>query len=369
MNPPARAVPPDVDTPAVVVDRRRLLGNITTMTARVNARGATLRPHAKTHKSVAIARMQLDAGASGLTCATLGEAEVFLDGGCDDLFVAYPIYAGGPSKPTRLRALHERARLKVGVDSVEGAEALGAAVRGASSPLEVLIEIDSGLRRTGVVPDGAVDVAAGASRAGLRVVGVFTHGGHGYAVGRTEQAADDEVAAVARAAESLERAGFEAAIRSVGSTPTSVHRGAAGRESVTEERPGIYVFGDRQQLALGAATDDDIALTVAATVVSTSVPGQVVLDAGSKVLSSDQREWLPGFGELCDWDGATISRLNEHHSIVAFAPGVPRPAVGDVVSVIPNHVCTVVNLADEMVIVDDGEVVDLWPVDAAGRNR
>lgn len=367
--PATRLVPASLDTPAVVIDHTRLRRNITSMADRVRARRAALRPHAKTHKSVAIGRLQLEAGATGLSCATLGEAAVFADGGCDDLFVAYPVYAGGPSKPALLRSLHERCRLRVGVDSAEGARALGAALRGSPEPLDVLIEIDSGLRRTGVRPEAVVPVADAAARAGLRVAGVFTHGGHGYGIGLTEQAAGDEVTAVSAAADALERAGHDAAVRSVGSTPTSVLRPPPIPGEVTEERPGTYVFGDRQQLVLGAAADDEVALVVAATVVSTTVPGQAILDAGSKVLSSDRPDWLTGFGVLCGWPGATVARLNEHHAVVTFEHGTPRPAVGEVVAVIPNHVCPVVNLASELVLVDGSEIVDTWPVDAAGRNR
>jgi len=365
-------LPRDLDTPALVVDLDTLEANVASMAADLGARGVALRPHAKTHKSLEIARRQRAAGAAGLTVATLGEAEVFADGGFDDVFVAYPVIADGP-KRRRIAALAERIRLRVGVESPEAAALIGGAL-GPASGLEVLVELDSGHHRTGVRPADAPGVAAACAAAGLDVVGVFTHPGHAYAApGCPDGAARDEDAALAAGALALARAGFEARVRSGGSTPTARlvaggGDGAAGEAAtVTEQRPGSYVFNDRIQQALGSAAGGDVALAVATTVVSVSRPGCFVVDAGSKALSLDHVDFLEGFGEVWGWQGAVVTRLSEHHGIVE-APA-RRPAVGEVVAVVPNHVCPVVDHFDHYVVVRRGRVVDRWPVDARGRLR
>jgi D-serine deaminase-like pyridoxal phosphate-dependent protein len=357
--------PDELDTPCLVVDLDRLEANLAGMAGLLAGRGVALRPHAKTHKSVAVASRQLAAGAAGLTVASLGEAEAFADAGCDDLFVAYPLWAAGP-KAARLRALQERARLSVGVDSAAAAAVLGAAVAGSGRPLQVLVEVDAGLHRTGVPPGRAATVADAAGRAGLEVVGAFAHAGHAYlGPDRVAAAADDERRALEVAQSALLRAGHEAWVLSAGSTPTAA-RSAAG--AVTEERPGTYAFGDRQQVGLGSCRRDQVALVVAATVVSAAAPGQVVLDAGSKALSMDRPAWLAGHGELPAYPGVTPARLSEEHAVCEVAPGAAAPPPGEVVAVVPNHVCPVVNLFDQLLVVRAGQLVDAWPVDARGRS-
>jgi D-serine deaminase-like pyridoxal phosphate-dependent protein len=370
-------LPRDLDTPALVVDLDTLEANVASMAADLGARGVALRPHAKTHKSLEVARCQRAAGARGLTVATLGEAEVFVEGGFDDIFVAYPVAATGPKAP-RLRALAERAHLRVGVDSVDGAALVGRAA-GLRSGLEVLIELDAGHHRSGVTPAHAPAIAEAAADAGLRVVGVFTHPGHVYAEpGAAARAAADEEDALAEGARALAHAGVEVQVRSGGSTPTARHAAAApdggdtGDAPVVEQRPGSYVFNDRVQVALGSCAPGDVALVVATTVVSLAQPGHVVVDAGSKALSPERVGFLAGFGEVPGWDApgggpVVVQRLSEHHGIVE-APA-RRPAVGDVVAVVPNHVCPVVDHFDRYVVVRHGRVVDRWPVDARGRLR
>jgi D-serine deaminase-like pyridoxal phosphate-dependent protein len=362
----ARApLPAGLETPAVVIDLDIVERNIATMATAMRDRGVALRPHAKTHKSVRMARLQLDTGASGITVGTLGEGEVMADAGIVDLFVAYPLWAGGP-RAARLRALHDAARLRVGVDSAEGAVALGAATRGASRSLDVLVELDSGLHRTGVAgADAAVEVALSARAAGLRVIGAFTHGGHGYASpDQARAAAADEIEVLATAGQALAAAGFEVEVLSAGSTPTALLSASGG---VTEERPGTYVFGDRLQQALGSATDDSIGLVVATTIVSASARS-VVIDAGAKVLAREPSALLEGLAAIPELGGATVDRAYDYHGVVSLPDGVPAPAVGSIVAVVPNHVCPVVNLVDELVVTRGGAVFDRWPVDARGRN-
>ena len=198
------------------------------------------------------------------------------------------------------------------------------------------------------------------------MIGVFTHAGHGYAgPDLRDAAADQEVAALAEAAASLAAVGIDASVVSAGSTPTAIR---SARGAVTEERPGTYIFGDAIQVGLGSMDPDSVALTVAATVVSTAVDGQFVVDAGAKVLSKDVAPYVDGHGVILGWPGARLVRLNDYHGIAEVAPGSPRPAVGEMVSIVPNHVCPVVNLVDELVMVRDGSVVGRWPVDARGRN-
>ena len=189
-------VPDEIDTPEIMVDRDVLQRNIERMAEAVRAKGLALRPHAKTHKIPEIAALQLEAGAVGLTVATIGEAEVFADHGVADLFIAYPLWVG-PRQAERLRALSERARVAVGTDSIEAAEAMGAALGDAAGRIEVLVEVDSGHHRSGVLPARAVEVAQAAAGAGLRVAGVFTFPGHSYAPGMPVEAAGHDERALA----------------------------------------------------------------------------------------------------------------------------------------------------------------------------
>jgi D-serine deaminase-like pyridoxal phosphate-dependent protein len=357
-----------IDTPALVLDIDRLTAAIDGMAARMAERGVTLRPHAKTHKSLAVGRRQMTAGAVGLTVGTIGEAEVFAAGGLDDLFIAYPLVPHGP-KAARLRALAGRCRLSVGVDSIVGVRAVAAALGDAAGSVRVLIEVDTGGRRSGVPPADAAALAMEARRSGLTVVGVFTHGGHGYASpGARAGAADDEVRGLADAAAGLAAVGIQPRVVSAGSTPTAL---GSAHGVVTEERPGTYVYGDRQQVALGSIGPDAVAAVVAATVVSVDARARrVVVDAGAKILGKDIAPYLVGHGEITELGGAPIVRIYDYHGVVELDEHVdlPLPEVGRVVTVVPNHICPVVNLVDDVLVVQDGMAVDRWPVDARGRN-
>ncbi|WP_097241069.1 D-TA family PLP-dependent enzyme [Streptomyces sp. 1331.2] len=368
-------IPVEIDTPDIMVELGVLERNIERMAAALRAKGLRLRPHAKTHKMPEIAARQLAAGAVGLTVATIGEAEVFAEHGATDLFIAYPLWIG-PRQAERLRRLAGPVRIAIGVDSVEAAEAAGRHLGSAAGDIEAVVEIDSGHHRSGVRPEQAVAVARAAAGAGLRVGGVFTFPGHGYAPGMPAKAAEEEQQALGRAAELLAAAGFELTRVSGGSTPTAELTGAAeqaGPSALTEVRPGVYVFGDAQQLELGRCTAADIALTVAATVVSRhegddATPRRLVLDAGSKVLGGDRPAWATGYGRLMDHPEARITALSEHHATVVWPEGVDLPALGERLRVIPNHVCVAVNLVDDVAVVSEGRLVDRWRVAARGRN-
>lgn len=338
-------------TPYLRVDTQVLDANITAMSQRCATAHLGLRPHAKTHKCPQIAARQLAAGAVGLTVATIGEAEVFADAGADDLFIAYPLWVDAAAGE-RLRTLADRARVLVGCDSVEAARRL---VR---LPIEVVVEIDSGHHRSGVAPAQAGELAARCSELGLRVRGVFTFPGHSYSPATRASAANDETAALAVAAASMAAAFVPAQLVSGGSTPSAefTHGGV-----VNELRPGVYVFGDAQQVELGTIGFDQVALTVVATVVS-HAGGRVVTDAGSKALAADRAVWASGHGRVLDEPDARIIALSEHHSTLAW-PGA-APKLGSRLLLVPNHACNAVNLADVFVLSGGGT----WPVAARGRN-
>ena len=351
----------DPSTPYLVVDADVLDRNLRRAATTARTRGLVLRPHAKTHKCLEIARRQIALGAGGLTVATVGEAEVFAAAGFGDLFIAYPVWVSG-GRVARLRALAEQVSLRIGVDSVEGVQALASAGSGAG--IAVLVEVDSGHHRSGVQPEAAGEVAAAASRAGLEVLGVFTFPGHGYQPDGRGQAAADEATALDVGARSLQRVSVDPVVRSGGSTPTAALADAA---SLTEMRPGVYAFNDAQQAELGSCGWSDVALTAAATVVSRSGQ-QVVVDAGSKVLGADRPTWTTGGGRLLDHPDARIVALSEHHGTVVFPEGSALPALGEVVRVVPNHVCSAVNLGDQFVVVSAGRQVEHWAVAARGAN-
>ncbi|WP_440714025.1 alanine racemase [Gordonia sp. FQ] len=373
-------MPPD--TPYLLVDDAVLRRNVEQLAEWAAGLGLAVRPHAKTHKCAQVARRQVDCGASGLTVATIGEAEAFADAGYTDLFIAYPLWLSG-DKAARLRALAGRAAVRVGVDSPEGARRLAAGLGGAH--VRVLVEVDSGMHRTGAPPADAGAVAAVARDAGLDVVGVFTFPGHGYGPGPARaDAAGQEIRALADAAESLRRHGIEPAVVSGGSTPTValLRQSSAAAGVLTEIRPGVYPFNDAQQIELGSCAFGDVALAAVATVVRAEQPSplepfdsaqepprrKVVLDAGSKVLGADRPAWTTGFGRLLDHPEARIVSLSEHHAVVEFPAGTTCPGLGDHVRVVPNHVCSAVNLADELVA-ETAHGTEVWPVIARGANR
>jgi D-serine deaminase-like pyridoxal phosphate-dependent protein len=356
-----------LDTPALVIDLDIVDANAQRMAEATAARGVALRPHVKTHKSVALAQTQIEAGAVGITVGTLGEAEVMAAGGIRDIFLAYPLWLDAAKAP-RLRTLCERDGLtfSIGADSIAGVEQLASACVGLARRPRVLIEIDPGYHRTGLAPDMAGDVAKHASRLGFDVVGVFAHGGHAY-FGRESvgAAAVDEVEALTIAEESLHAAGIQARTVSAGSTPTAL---AAASGPVTEVRPGTYLINDRIQVHLGSCSPDAVAICVAATVVSDAAPGKYVINAGAKTLTKDSPPYLAGHGILPDRGGAIVERVSDYHGEVAEVEGVESPRVGDVVAVIPNHVCPVIDLFDSFIATRSGEFVGVWPVDARGRS-
>jgi D-serine deaminase-like pyridoxal phosphate-dependent protein len=332
----------DLETPAVYVDLDVLEHNIKSMQERCRGWGVGLRPHTKTHKIAEIARMQLDAGAIGITVAKIGEAEV-LPG--DDVLIAYPITA---DKLPRLQALAKHRRVTVAIDSVEAASAL----RG----IGTLVEVDVGPGRCGVdTPERAVAIA----RAATDFRGLFYWPSWideaGFAVAREK--IDGYLAALAAA-------GFEPKIVSGGSTP------GAGKTplvpATTEIRPGTYVFNDASCVANKLATVADCALRVLVTVVSNAVAGQCLVDGGTKTFSSDATVGVGTHGLFPDRPEWTMTKMNEEHGYVKTPA---RASIGDKVWAVPSHVCTTVNMHDEIYYGRNGNVEGTWKVAARGRVR
>jgi D-serine deaminase-like pyridoxal phosphate-dependent protein len=357
----------ELETPAVLVDLDVLESNIARMAERARESGVRLRPHAKTHKVVEIARRQVAAGAIGLSLAKTSEAEIFADAGFEDLFVAYPVV--GADKARRLLALAERLqRLAVGVDSIDGASTLAGAFRAAGRVLDVMLKVDVGFHRVGVPPERARETARRlVDLPGLRLRGIFTHAGQGYHAETPEgvrEVARHEGRTMAAVADELRKAGLALEEVSVGSTPTA--RESMTQAGVTECRPGNYVYHDGTQVALGTCAPSDCALTVLATVVSVSGADRAVVDAGSKTLSSDPlRPRAGGFGQIAG-RRSRIQRLSEEHGVIVVEGGEPF-RVGERVRILPNHACVVSNLHDRVFGVRRDAVEGEMKVAARGR--
>jgi D-serine deaminase-like pyridoxal phosphate-dependent protein len=369
----------DIPTPAVVVDLARLKTNIAAMQDLAKTAGVRLRPHTKTHKSVAIARMQLDAGATGICCAKLAEAEVFADAGITDIRLPYPV---NPANADRVRALLGRGvRLSIIVDDLTVARAWSDAMVASGQRLDVLIKVDVGFHRCGIDPDapGAMAIIKGvAELPGLSFRGLLSHAGQAYGASSIQELgeiAESEITTLRRLATDARQAGVAVEEISVGSTPTA--RFITLQNGVTEMRPGNYVFYDRTQAGLRATPIEQCAMSVLSTVVSRPVSARVVFDAGSKTLTSDVAR---GFGAptghgLVYTDvearvaepSISIERLSEEHA-VARVPATCRLRPGDRVRIVPNHACTVTNLANELLLVDGATIVERVEVSARGRN-
>jgi len=366
----------DLDTPSVIVEQALLERNIAEMADVAREARVALRPHVKTHKTPQIAAMQLEAGAVGLTCAKIGEAEALADAGFTDLFVCYPIVT--KTKARRLAALAARPGLSLStiVDSTQGVAALSDAFAGAVEPLETLVKVDTGLGRVGVAPGAAtVDLARSVATApGLRFGGVCAHEGFTYGLPDREErtaAARAGAEVLTATAEALAAAGVPPARVSVGATPGI--DALAMVPGVTEIRPGNYVFYDAMQVGLGVVSLDRCALHVLVTVVSHAARDRAVVDAGSKTLTSDRgahgRESPGGHGTIVGREDIRIERLSEEHGWLRLEEAGSDVEIGDTLEIVPVHACPVVNLAHELVIVRGGAVIDRWPVAAAGRVR
>lgn len=366
----------ELDTPLVVVHQSRLQQNIAEMAAFADAEGVRLRPHLKTHKTVEIAALQREHGAIGLTCAKLGEAEVFLARGFTDILIAYPLV--GQAKWQRLFELIEaypQAVISTLFDDAGLAAELSEQASARGIRLPVWVKIDSGLKRCGVLPGRqAVELVQRVTAlSGLWFQGLLTHAGHAYAAAGYEQVREigvAEASCLLETAERLQEAGIEVPGISVGSTPTVRISGAI--QGVTEIRPGNYVFYDATQVRLGVTTAERCALRVFTRVVSRTEAGRLVIDAGAKTLALDKgahgSDTVAGYGMIVGHQDAVIERLSEEHGVVRVAAD-SKIVVGDVLEIIPNHSCPVANLTDELYVIDGTGSLAIWPVVARGKTR
>jgi D-serine deaminase-like pyridoxal phosphate-dependent protein len=358
----------ELETPAPVVDLDRLAGNIARAARYAADHKLGLRPHIKTHKSPRLAAEQLRAGAIGLTCATPYEAEV-MSTVADDLLLAYPPV--GSLRARRVAALPEHVRLTVALDSAAAVDDLAAAARSADREIGVDVELDLGMHRVGLpVVNDAIALARRIRDARpLRFTGIAFYPGH---IREGVDAQDAKLsslgAALGEALDQFDRAGLRPVVVSGGSTPTMWRTHEL--PGVTEFRPGTYIFNDRTTAEIGACEWADCALTVLATIVSTAVPRQAVIDAGSKALGREPlRAALGegGFGSLLEHPEVIVKGMSEEHGILDLSNSSWTPTVGERVRVIPNHVCIVVHLNDIVYGVRGARVETSWPVAARGR--
>ena len=343
-------------TPCAVIDLDIVEANITRAQRLCDEVGVANRPHIKTHKSPILAQMQIEAGARGITCQKLGEAEVMLDAGITDILIATNLL--GAARSGRLSSLQRRHPLKCCADSAFTLSAYADAARSADRPLDVLIECDTGQKRAGVETSDAALALVTHIRddpwlnfAGL----LFYPPLDGW---RKTQAFLDEMRA------GLSSIGLSAAIISTGGTPNFTNLGQLN--GATEHRAGTCIFNDRMMIAAGIATQQDCALEIFTSVVSRGGADRGILDAGSKTLTSD-RGGLEGYGLIREQPAAIIHKFSEEHGFLDLSQCANKPGVGEIVRVIPNHVCVVVNMLDELVAVRSGVICGVVPVAARGK--
>lgn len=352
------AIQYEIDTPAVLVDLDVAIANIMRFQAYADAHGLRVRPHIKTHKLPAIAERQIRAGACGITCQKVSEAEAMVLGNTaiNDVFITYNVI--GEAKLQRLRALASKVKLSVVADSRAVVDGLSAAFRDARTPLAVFVECNTGANRCGVSsPQEAVALAETiAGMPGLVFAGLMTYPPIGA------EAAVESFMKKAKA--DIEDQGIAVPVITSGGTPSMMH--AADAPTATEYRPGTYVYNDRSLVSRGVCGWHDCALTVVATVVSVPAPNRAIIDAGTKTLTSDLLG-LTGYGHVLGRDDIAIDQLSEEHGRLVSTSSI-RLVVGDKVRIVPNHACVVTNMVDEILVTGEGRVKpERWKVAARGR--
>ncbi|MBV1694850.1 MAG: alanine racemase [Hyphomicrobiales bacterium] len=352
-----RTIAREFGTPAVVIDLDAVERNLSRVQAVCDKAGVANRPHIKTHKVPKLAQQQIALGAKGITCQKLGEAEVMAAAGIGDILVSYNLI--GEARANRLAALLSMAPdVKVCADNPVTLETYRSAAAQAGLPLGVVVECDTGRKRAGVEsPREAIELAREIRDSSGLVFKGFLFYPTETSWPQTQKFFDEARAGV-------RELGLDPQIVSTGGSPNIVNVGKL--EGATEHRPGTYIFNDRMQLAAGVAKLEDCALTVYSTVVSRAGPDRGILDAGSKTLTSDVGG-LDGHGLILEHPEARIKGFAEEHGFLDLSKCNARPKVGDIVRVVPNHVCVVVNMVDQLIAVRGGEVVEVMPVAARGK--
>lgn len=346
----------DLETPVPIIDLDVVERNVTRWQARCDQLGIANRPHIKTHKLVGLARFQMDTGAKGITVQKLGEAEVMAGAGISDMLLTFNVI--GRQKAKRLTDLARRTVISVVADNHDMVDGLAQAGRDAGRDIGVLVECDTGAGRNGVqTPQDALRLAQSIDQArGLRFGGLMTYAGAGQRL-----RAD---AFLAEARELCVKSGLPVETISTGGSPDMWKD--EGLQNITEYRAGTYIYFDRSLAVRGTCSFDDCALHVLTTVVSRPTPERAIVDAGTKSLTSDLLG-LEGYGVVHDLGDAKIYNANEEHGFLDISHLAAKPSVGDRLRVTPNHVCPVVNLFDEVVLVRGDRVIGAVKVDARGK--
>ena len=362
-----------LDTPALLIDYDVMLKNIQNMQQKANRLGVTLRPHTKTHKMPELAQLQVGAGACGITVAKVGEAEVMAANGLADIFIANQIV--GLSKLQRIRDLSRTIKIRLGVDNEFQVDQLEQVFIAEERPIEVLIEVEVGEDRCGVITDGQLVHLTKhiQSKRMVKLVGVFSHEGHTYAakdVAECVRLAQESQVRTLRAANIIRELGISIDTVSIGATPSLMH--AEVREGITEIRPGTYILMDAGQGG-AIASYDSCAATVLATVISKPTDTRVVLDAGAKALTAQNRGagicHTPGNGLIKGPNMVRLSRVYDEHGLIYHQEFSEQIEVGDKIEIIPNHICPTSNLYDKAYLVSAGSTLREIPILGRGKLR
>ncbi|CAM4168752.1 alanine racemase [Lacicoccus alkaliphilus] len=361
-----------VETPALLIDHKILKRNLTSMQGYADRSGVNLRPHTKTHKMPRLAKMQLEAGAAGVTVAKVGEAEIMAEAGIDDIFIANQII--GRSKVERIRRLTGAVNISFGVDSVYSVKEIDGVFEGADKKAEVLIEVEVGEKRSGIIMrnDFITLLDEIKNSRNVRFKGVFSHDGHTYkasTIDRLKELYHDSSARTLKFAGIARDHGMACEVVSIGSTPPFV-LGFDIPEGITEIRPGTYILMDGSQANV-LGHHDTCAATILTTVISKPTDERVITDVGAKGLTKEHRtEGLTateGLGKIVGFDGVHIDSVFDEHAIIYDEGFRSRVEIGDKVEILMNHICPVSNLYEKAYIVEDGEVIEEAPVSARGK--
>jgi len=361
--PPPGTPKSQIPTPTLLIDQEVLEANITLMAQFFKNNTAKLRPHFKTHKSPLLAKKQIEAGAIGMTCAKLGEAEVLVEAGIESILIANEII--DPVKIERVVQLALKSQLIVAVDQADNLRMLSQAAQKTGSVINVVVEVDVGMKRCGVQPgEAALSLARLASQLpGLHFSGVLGYEGQAVLIPDREKrtrAASQAMQMLVETADLIRQAGLTVEIVSAGGTGTYDLTGIF--PGITEVEAGSYPFMDTKYLQLGLPFR--CALTLLATVISVPSPCRAIIDAGMKVLTTDN-----GLPEVIAPTGVTLSALHEEHGILEVDPAWIQLQVGERVELIPSHICTTVNLHDRYYALRNGMLEAIWPITGRGKSQ